>query len=790
MPDHEEDRALRAADELLAEDELRTPFQHQFPHRRASSIGHVPPPTTNAPAAAPRDLIASLTAAVLASTLATHQLRRVARHSRLTVLAFPLLHYGTLGAIGLALGCLRPRGAFGGGARIALGRGSDSGRAGGERGSKRLMGLAGASSAIAFALRLWSARWSDQKLCEALDLFVLPTLLVLAPYLAPILSPCSLLPQPVPSTLLSTCAFTTFLVGFALIGVPATAAGLVCALLRLPMEALSLLLVKEGLSDEGRAGDFLMGSAAIACITSLVTLPLVLVFPARDALPTLDSSTYLSTLFALAISVLAEIALLVTLHLFSQPLTAAGTLFTRNFLLLVTSTFGRDGVSLRENWMQIVFVCAFGSAAVAWADPEISSAVRGISSKGPAGYELLNSNGHLPMSSPSRPSSPSLNHPSPPPNVRKPSSDRTTQQSATSPRPSFLAFLPFIPLLVHVLQAPATSSSLSAACSYLPPSVRSTFCHLTTPILTPHTVDVVVSYYDESLETTQKHLADIRAIEFVAKRSSRVVIYNKGARSEKEIRQGLQLKEKDEVVPLENVGREGATYLKHILLHYNATLAALSPDASVSLPASPSFASALAHLQRTVLADHTFFLQPHLAWGHIAAPRLQLMGPDTGFAHFGPYIKGQCGQDKGIGIGFPVVKELFNIFVGEICPPTGQTVRPHDAFSLDSFRGEADMTLQNPTQIAWSAQFAVSKHRILANSYERYAHLDELMEAPVGHWIHDMWGPNESGGPSNPAVGHSVERAWPTIFGCWDPRIADECPDDVAERDKCQCLDS
>ncbi|GAA5857858.1 hypothetical protein JCM8547_006008 [Rhodosporidiobolus lusitaniae] len=57
-----------------------------------------------------------------------------------------------------------------------------------------------------------------------------------------------------------------------------------------------------------------------------------------------------------------------------------------------------------------------------------------------------------------------------------------------------------------------------------------------------------------------------------------------------------------------------------------------------------------------------------------------------------------------------------------------------------------------------------------------------------GHWVHDMWDPNESGGPSNPA-GHSIERAWPSIFACWDRRLADECTNDVADKEKCQCLD-
>ena len=93
------------------------------------------------------------------------------------------------------------------------------------------------------------------------------------------------------------------------------------------------------------------------------------------------------------------------------------------------------------------------------------------------------------------------------------------------------------------------------------------------------------------------------------------------------------------------------------------------------------------------------------------------------------------------------------------------------------------------SQAAWSAQMAVSKRRILAQPYKRYSAISTLMEAPEGHWIHDQWGPNESGGPSNPALGHSLERAWPVVFGCRDVKLADQCPDDEFRRDLCQCLD-
>ncbi|KAL8291260.1 hypothetical protein RQP46_002238 [Phenoliferia psychrophenolica] len=187
----------------------------------------------------------------------------------------------------------------------------------------------------------------------------------------------------------------------------------------------------------------------------------------------------------------------------------------------------------------------------------------------------------------------------------------------------------------------------------------------------------------------------------------------------------------------------------HILSHYNA---------STTPSASPT-------LRRESLADHTFFFQPHLAWHWIAQARVDLVDADTGFASFGPYMRSNCGNDsRGNGV-FPVVKELYNIFAGTLCPPTDQLT-------------------------AWSGQFVVSKPRILANSYARYSALSSILSAGPSHWIHQMWGPNDSGGPDNPAVGHSLERAWPFIFGCNRPEMAESCTDEgVPTKEGCQCLD-
>lgn len=111
----------------------------------------------------------------------------------------------------------------------------------------------------------------------------------------------------------------------------------------------------------------------------------------------------------------------------------------------------------------------------------------------------------------------------------------------------------------------------------------------------------------------------------------------------------------------------------------------------------------------------------------------------------------------------------------------------------------------------------VSRRRILANSYAKYDELLNIMivsclpffindienniltitilkkQAPSEHWIHvegEFWKYHGDPGPSNPYLGHAVERAWPLIFQC-DDRVdlADKCGDKSIENFECQCFD-
>jgi len=317
-------------------------------------------------------------------------------------------------------------------------------------------------------------------------------------------------------------------------------------------------------------------------LTSLVSIPFGFFLALEPILTTASTLSVIFTLFSTAAS---QIALLFALHLFSSPLTSTGTLFARNFLLLFFGSFGENGYPIQDNWLQVLFVYSIGTAATAWADSEVSSAVRGISSHQDSnsststnGYSLLNGNGnaslgngHLASPSFSNPSSPSL-HPSTPPAMgnRKSSNDKVPQSNSSSSSSSlatspFFALIPFIPLLLHLLQPPASEiPPLQHACSLLPYSLRTAICPTTAlpNDLASNTVDIVISYYDEPFPNVREHLKGMRDLKFIKEREERVIIYNKGSLKEDDIRKGMDLKGSDEVVPLDNFGREGETYLK------------------------------------------------------------------------------------------------------------------------------------------------------------------------------------------------------------------------------------
>lgn len=126
---------------------------------------------------------------------------------------------------------------------------------------------------------------------------------------------------------------------------------------------------------------------------------------------------------------------------------------------------------------------------------------------------------------------------------------------------------------------------------------------------------------------------------------------------------------------------------------------------------------------------------------------------------FGPYINQTCGMDS-LNQAFPRMADIYSAFRGDLCPPI-------------------------PQLATWAGQFVVSKKRILENQLRLYENLREKFHAPPEHWIwKEGWWNSK---PSNPTLGHALERSWPVIFDCTDYTKAETCGEG---HDKtCQCLD-
>ena len=201
-----------------------------------------------------------------------------------------------------------------------------------------------------------------------------------------------------------------------------------------------------------------------------------------------------------------------------------------------------------------------------------------------------------------------------------------------------LAAASFTPLLVWALSQAIPGSAYWPSLSQLP-SVSAR----------PETVDVVISTFNEDAASLRNHIAAIRYYPWVKNRDPRVILYMKGNITDaEEYRRSVGA---DVAIRLDNKGREAGTFLQHILRNYNAST-------------DPALAG---HGYRPAgLADHTLFMQHHLAWDWIARERMWLWRENTGYLHFAPYLKLDCRKDLNGNGDFPRIAQIYSSFKEEV----------------------------------------------------------------------------------------------------------------------------
>ena len=252
------------------------------------------------------------------------------------------------------------------------------------------------------------------------------------------------------------------------------------------------------------------------------------------------------------------------------------------------------------------------------------------------------------------------------------------------------------------------------------------------------TLDVVYSYYNEDLKEFI-HFSNVVYSSLKFKFKINTKVYIKHDIDENLYNFFKYTAKVDQIEYLTNVGREGHTYLHHIVNNYNSSS----------------------------LSDKTLFLQAHPGWPKMTFRRLTYVNTATGFISFGPYTPSHCGHTT--NFEFLQMNNIWKIFKGFDCP-----------------HGDVQTA-------SWSGQFLVSKDRILENDKNAYVEMLNLISAPSDHPIYDetpsWWYPKND--PANPYIGHSLERSWPIIFNCNDLQLSDEnaCAGDQYATKNCQCFD-
>lgn len=257
------------------------------------------------------------------------------------------------------------------------------------------------------------------------------------------------------------------------------------------------------------------------------------------------------------------------------------------------------------------------------------------------------------------------------------------------------------------------------------------------PVTAKPQLDVVIAHHSEEPYYIKVWTDSLRSIFYMQELGLRIIIYTKGSIELASIKETSGA---DEVIQLPNVGREGGTYLYHLLNVYDDP------------PQFTLFAQAkLKKAQEEGSGKMTQWLQD----------RLQTrFDNETGFMSLDrKHDICYCGHctDMGQDDFYPLWPQIYSMLQGKVC----QRLEGH----VLSFNGH----------------FIVSRKRILARPRGIYQYLQALVNAPEDNWIHSepepRWFEKKIGKsiPSNPKFGHTLERLWHTIFTCDDPAKVVDC---------------
>lgn len=256
--------------------------------------------------------------------------------------------------------------------------------------------------------------------------------------------------------------------------------------------------------------------------------------------------------------------------------------------------------------------------------------------------------------------------------------------------------------------------------------------------------DIVVSFYREDQTKIAKELREIKELAPFQGLEPRIIIYVKDQDADV-----VAMKEAigaDVVKIIPNKGREGGTYLAHILDQWDN------------------------------LAVHTLFLQGDIhKFPQLKARITDYFIPNTGVLSLGFEHSScscdNCKDDWDTDDVWHRIPEVYSAVTGELC-------------------------LTSKILMSYGGQFIASSNRIRSTRKHVFEHIKLILESDMDHWIHkDSRDGRFKDRVDNPFFGHTLERSWMILFQCFDPRLSATCPTlDTRRQPKdtdetCQCVD-
>ncbi|PNS14492.1 hypothetical protein CAC42_3778 [Sphaceloma murrayae] len=263
-------------------------------------------------------------------------------------------------------------------------------------------------------------------------------------------------------------------------------------------------------------------------------------------------------------------------------------------------------------------------------------------------------------------------------------------------------------------------------------------------------LDIVISMYDEPLPSLTSTLTLLLSLTNISPLSPRLFVYTKNYHADLEaIAHAIPASLPSPSITLvPNTGREGHTYLHHILSHWDT------------------------------LGNHTLFLQAATHNPRELGPRIRdFFGPDTGmlplgFAGYSCPCDADVCSDRFWEDASGIVRETYLKATRRETCASGERV-------LLSYKG----------------QFVASAARIRGTDRALYEGLYGLFE-DAGSWVHrEPYLAGRTEEMSAPVFGFTMERMWAGLLQCGAEGVSTRCPSLLSgwrtggDRGDCQCFD-